>query len=80
MTWSSLAGKTYSVYRSSDMLTWELAANNISSMGDTFTTWLDPTVPSPSPDVQIRFYRIIEEEEGSQERYPASPPQSPDRR
>ncbi len=62
LKWSSMAGKTYSVYRSSDMLTWELAADSLPSMGDTFTTWLDPTVPSPSPGVRIRFYRIIEEE------------------
>ncbi len=60
LTWSSLAGKTYSVLSSSDMLTWQTAAENVPSLGDTTTTWTDTTAPFLSPAVRIRYYRTVE--------------------
>jgi len=62
LTWSSLQGKTYSVYSSSDMMSWELVADDVISAGDTVTTWLDETAPLLSPDVHRRYYRIEEKE------------------
>ena len=62
MTWSSLTGKTYAVYFSSDMMAWQLAAASVPSAGDTVTTWLDPTAPLVSPEVHGRYYRILENE------------------
>ena len=60
LTWSSLAGKNYRVERSSDMFTWETAADNVPSLGDTVTTWTDVTAPFTSPAVRMRYYRIVE--------------------
>jgi len=60
LTWSSLAGKTYSVLCSTDMLTWQTAAENVPSMGDTTTTWTDTTAPFLSPSVRIRYYVTVE--------------------
>jgi hypothetical protein len=60
LTWSSLAGKTYSVLTSSDMLTWQTAADNVPSSGDTTTTWTDTTAPFFSPSVRTRYYRTVE--------------------
>ncbi len=62
LTWSTLAGKTYSVFRSPDMLVWELAAENIASAGDTVTTWIDPTAPLLSPEVPRAYYRLQEKQ------------------
>jgi len=60
LTWSSLAGKTYSVLTSSDMFTWQIVAENVPSLGDTTTTWTDTTAPFLSPAVRIRYYRTVE--------------------
>jgi len=60
LVWSSLPGKTYSVLRSSDMKTWEPAAEDIPSMGGGVTIWVDPTAPLLSPDLRTRFYRVRE--------------------
>ncbi len=60
LAWNSLPGKTYSVYRSSDMLSWEIAEGSIPSTGDGVTTWVDPSAPLLSPGVPKRFYRIGE--------------------
>jgi len=60
LTWSTLAGKTYRVERSSDILTWEVAAEDVPSLGDSTTTWTDPTAPFLSPAVRIRYYRTVE--------------------
>lgn len=62
LTWSSLSGKTYAVYRSDDMLTWEVAADSIASAGDTVTTWIDPMAPLILPDVPRGYYRVQEKE------------------
>ncbi|MDP2897314.1 MAG: choice-of-anchor Q domain-containing protein, partial [bacterium] len=61
LTWSSLAGKTYSVLTSSDMLTWQTAAENVPSLGNTTTTWTDTTAPFLSPSIRSRYYRTVEE-------------------
>jgi hypothetical protein len=61
LTWSSLAGKTYRVERSSDMLTWETTAESVPSLGNTTTTWTDATAPFIFPAVRMRFYRTVEE-------------------
>ena len=60
LTWTSLAGKTYRVERSSDMLTWQTAADNIPSAGSATTTWTDTTAPFIFPSVRIRYYRTVE--------------------
>ncbi len=60
LTWSSVAGKTYSIYRSSDMVNWQTAEELAPSMGEMTTQWLDPTQPLLSPGVRCRFYRIKE--------------------
>jgi len=62
LKWSSLMDNTYSVYRSGDMLTWELAADDVASMGDTVTTWIDPTMPLLLPEVPRRYYKIMEKQ------------------
>jgi hypothetical protein len=60
LTWSSLAGKTYRVERSSDLLTWETAAETVPSLSDTTTTWTDTTSPFLSPAIRTRYYRTVE--------------------
>ncbi len=60
LTWSSLAGKTYSVLSSSDMLAWQTAAEDVPSLGDTVTTWTDTTSPFLSPAIRSRYYRTVE--------------------
>lgn len=60
VTWSSLTGKTYCIYRSSDMLTWELSAEGIGSNGDTVTTWIDPGAGLRSSGVLRRYYKATE--------------------
>ncbi|NQT83555.1 hypothetical protein HQ563_11045, partial [bacterium] len=62
ITWSSLTGKTYAVYFSSDTMDWQLAADTVPSAGDTVTTWLDPTAPLFSPGLRKRYYRVRENE------------------
>ena len=66
LKWSSLADRTYSVYASSDMFTWELLADDVASAGDTVTTWVDPPAPALPLAVQTRYYKIAEK--------PAVPP------
>jgi hypothetical protein len=62
LKWSSLTGESYSIYWSADMMIWELAESDVPSMGDTVTTWVDPTAPLLSAGVLRRYYRIIENE------------------
>ncbi len=62
LTWSSLVGTFYSVYRSADMLTWEFAGDILSSSTRPLSTWVDRTVDMLSPAVRMRFYRIKEYE------------------
>ena len=60
LKWSSLAGKTYSVYQSGDMLSWDILSDNVPSAGDTVTTWIDSLGPVLPPGVPIRYYKIGE--------------------
>ncbi len=61
-TWSSLADKTYSIFYTSDVLTWHLSIASFASSGDSTTSWIDDgslTGMAPSR-VPRRFYRILE--------------------
>jgi hypothetical protein len=58
LKWSSVAARTYSVYYSADLVSWQVAEANVVSEGNTVTTWLDREV---LPLVRQRFYRIMEE-------------------
>jgi predicted outer membrane repeat protein len=60
LKWSSLAGKTYSVYHSGDMLVWDVLADNVPSAGNTVTTWIDPIGSASPPGVRIRYYKVME--------------------
>jgi len=62
LAWSSLPGRTYSVHRSNDMITWEPAADSVPSAGEGVTTWVDPTTPLPLPEVRRRYYKVRENE------------------
>lgn len=61
-TWSSLPGKTYSIFYTEDLLTWDPAAENFPSSGNQTTSWTDDgslTGLRPSL-VPRRFYRTLE--------------------
>jgi hypothetical protein len=60
LTWSSLAGKTYRVYHSGDMLVWDVLTDNVASAGDTVTTWIDSMGPVLPPGVRMRYYKVME--------------------
>lgn len=62
ITWASMPGKMYSVYKSSDMLSWELTADDVPSGSEMFTRWTDPSRPLLSAEVVHRFYRIAEKQ------------------
>lgn len=65
LTWSSLAGRTYSILYSHDASTWSTAEEGVISWGDTTTSWMDsPTSGAEPPPGQARrrYYRIMEEE------------------
>lgn len=63
ITWASFTGRIYSVYGSSDMISWELAANDVPSGTGMTTRWTDPTRPLVSPEVVKRYYKIVEKQE-----------------
>ncbi len=58
LTWSSRSATMYSVYCSSDMVTWELAAEFVPSKEDTVTKWVDLSAPLVSPAVRGRYYKV----------------------
>lgn len=62
ITWASMAGKTYSVHRSSDMLLWELAADDVPSGAEMATRWTDPSRPLLSSEVRRLYYKIAEKQ------------------
>lgn len=62
LTWRSLPGKTFSVYRSSDMLIWEAAADSVPAGADSVTRWTDLSRPLFSPDVRSRYYKVTEKQ------------------
>ncbi len=62
LTWSSLLGKTYSVFYSDDLLTWHLVEPNVPSAGIETTSWLDDVTKTGVllSETSRRFYRIHE--------------------
>jgi hypothetical protein len=60
LSWSNHPGKTYSVFFSEDMVTWQPLAESVPSSGDSITSWQD-SIGWP-PTVPMRFYRISENE------------------
>jgi len=62
LTWSSLAGKSYSIFYSGDLLDWDLAVDNVPAGGDMTTSWIDDGSKTGvlPPLVPRRFYRILE--------------------
>lgn len=62
VTWSSLPGRTYSLFYSDDVTAWHLADNNVSSAGDVTTSWTDDGSVTGIPPVLAsrRFYRVLE--------------------
>jgi gluconolactonase len=62
ITWTSMPGKVYSIYRSNDLLSWELAADDVPSGAEMFTRWTDPSRPLLSPEVVRLFYEIAEKQ------------------
>jgi hypothetical protein len=59
LRWSSAPDRTYSVFLSDDILTWQLADDSVPSAGAT-TLWTDP-IGWPPP-IPLRFYRVTENE------------------
>jgi len=61
-TWSSLADKTYSIFYSSDLLTWCLALASFPSSGNQTTLWIDDGSLTGIPPslIRLRFYRSLE--------------------
>jgi hypothetical protein len=62
LKWSTLADKTYSIRCSTDMLTWEVLEDSVASMGDTATTWTDPTPGFSTGELRRRYYKVLENE------------------
>ncbi len=62
-TWSSLPGKTYSIFHTEDLLTWHPAAENFPSSGNQTTFWTDDGSLTGLPPslVPCRFYRALED-------------------
>ncbi len=61
-SWLSSSGTTYSIFYSSDLVTWHVATNNLPSAGVETTSWTDDgyltgVAPSLAP---LRFYRVLE--------------------
>lgn len=60
LKWSSTPAKTYSIFLSDDLVTWQLADGNVPASTRDVTIWLDPIGWPPS--VPVRFYRIAQNE------------------
>jgi hypothetical protein len=56
--WSCLPEKTYTVYSSGDLITWQIEDDQVSSAGNTLTTWSDPSLTIPQPGNRKKCYRI----------------------
>ncbi len=61
LKWRRPTQKTYSVYNSSDMLLWDVLADDVASAGNTATTWVDSMGPVLPPGVRIRYYKVMED-------------------
>jgi hypothetical protein len=62
IAWDSLAGRTYAIYCSEDLVTWRLAERRAPSAGNVATSWTDDgsktgALPGAVP---WRFYRCVE--------------------
>lgn len=62
VTWSSLSGRTYSLFHSDDVTACRLADNNVSSAGDMTTSWLEDGALTGLPPLlaRRRFHRVLE--------------------
>ncbi len=62
LTWSSVAGKSYSVFYTADLLLWSLADDAAPSAGARTTSWTDDGSKTGIPPslVPRRFYRTVE--------------------
>jgi len=62
LVWSFVPDKTYSIFYSSDLLTWHLAIASFPSSGNTTSSWIDDgTTTGVLPSlVPRRFYRLLE--------------------
>ncbi len=62
LTWSSLPYRTYSVFYSEDLLSWDLADGAVPSAILETTSWLDDGSKTgvPPSEVSRRFYRVLE--------------------
>ena len=61
-TWSSLEGKTYSIFYTDNLLNWQIAIANFPSSGNETTFWTDDgSLTGIPPSLALkRFYRILE--------------------
>ena len=61
-TWSSLEGKTYSIFYTDDLFNWHIATANFPSSGNQTTSWTDDGSLTGLPPLLAprRFYRVIE--------------------
>jgi hypothetical protein len=62
LTWSSLSDRSYSIFYSHDLFTWDLADDSLPSGTLGTTSWIDDGSQTGSPPslVPWRFYRILE--------------------
>jgi hypothetical protein len=61
-TWSSLEGKTYSIFYTDDLFNWHTAIHNFPSLGNQTTSWTDDGSLTGLPPLSVprRFYRVLE--------------------
>jgi hypothetical protein len=61
-TWSSLEGKTYSIFYTDDLFNWHTAIDNFPSSGNQTTSWTDDGTLTGIPPLLApkRFYRLLE--------------------
>ncbi len=62
LTWSSIAGSTYVILYSEDLLIWILADAAVPSVGNQTTSWIDDGSKTGVPPTLAprRFYRVLE--------------------
>jgi hypothetical protein len=62
LTWSSLSDRTYSIFYSHDLFTWDLADDSVPSGIFGTTSWIDDGSKTGAPPslASWRFYRILE--------------------
>jgi len=62
LTWSSLADKSYSIFYTDNLLTWQLVIDNFPSAGNETTFWTDDgSLTGVPPSLALRrFYKVLE--------------------